>query len=117
MQLHVHGNIRSDVVFNPGAIEFGEVNEGDAAEKQRVTVDYAGRSNWEIVDVTNDNDNFEVELLEASAQPGRVSYTLVVRLKTGLPAGYVKDQLTVVTNDTAAGEPADSADRQRPRSA
>ncbi|BBO31272.1 hypothetical protein PLANPX_0884 [Lacipirellula parvula] len=101
VQLHVSGNIRSDVVFNPGAIEFGEVNEGEAKE-QRVTVNYAGRSDWEIVDVTNDNDNFEVELLEANRTGGKISYDLVVRLKNNLPAGYVKDQLTVVTNDNRA---------------
>jgi hypothetical protein len=99
VQLHVHGNIRSDVVFNPGHIEFGEVNEGEAKE-QKVTVQYAGRPTWEIVDVTNDNDNFEVELLEAERTGGRVAYNLVVRLKENLPAGYVKDQLTVVTNDS-----------------
>lgn len=99
VQVRVHGNIRSDVVFNPGAIEFGDVNEGDAAEKV-VTVDYAGRSNWEIVDVTNENDNFAVELTETARTSGRVSYTLGVKLKSGLPAGHIKDQLTVVTNDT-----------------
>jgi hypothetical protein len=99
VQLHVHGNIRSDVVFNPGHIEFGEVNEGEPKE-QKVTVQYAGRPNWEIVDVTNDNDNFEVELLEAERGNGRVSYNLIVRLKENLPAGYVKDQLTVITNDS-----------------
>jgi hypothetical protein len=99
VQLHVHGNIRSDVVFNPGAIEFGDVNEGDGAQKQ-VAVEYAGRSNWEIVDVLNDNDNFGVELIETARAPGRVSYTLDVKLKADLPAGTIKDQLTVVTNDS-----------------
>jgi hypothetical protein len=99
VQLHVHGNIRSDVVFAPGAVEFGEINEGDAAEKQ-VTVEYAGRSNWQITDVTNDNDNFEVELVETNRSAGRVSYNLAVKLKPGLPAGYLKDQLTVITNDS-----------------
>jgi hypothetical protein len=99
VQLHVHGNIRSDVVFNPGSVEFGEVNEGAAAE-QRVTVEYAGRGDWEIADVTNENDNFAVELIETARSAGRVSYTLAVKLKAGLPAGYVKDQLTVVTNDS-----------------
>lgn len=101
VQLHVSGNIRSDIVFNPGAIEFGEVSEGEAKE-QRVTVNYAGRADWEIVDVTNDNDNFEVELLEANRTGGKVSYDLIVRLKNNLPAGSVKDQLTVVTNDSRA---------------
>jgi Protein of unknown function (DUF1573) len=99
VQLHVHGNIRSDVVFNPGAIEFGEVNEGDPKE-QRVVVQYAGRPTWKIVDVTNDNDNFEVELNEIERANGRVSYGLLVRLREDVPAGYVKDQLTVVTNDS-----------------
>ncbi|MCC6494096.1 MAG: DUF1573 domain-containing protein [Pirellulales bacterium] len=99
VQLHVHGLIRGDVVFNPGAVEFGEVNEGQPAE-QRLTVSYAGRPDWEIVDVTNDNDNFEVELNETERSNGRVSYDLVIRLKGGMPAGYVKDQLTVVTNDS-----------------
>jgi hypothetical protein len=98
VQLHVHGNIRGDVVFNPGAVEFGDVDEGEAAER-RVAVEYAGRPTWEIIDVTNDNDNFEVELLETQRAAGRVSYTLVVRLKDNLPAGHVKDQLTVITND------------------
>lgn len=98
VQLHVHGNIRSDVVFNPGAIEFGEVNEGEAKE-QTVAVDFAGRTSWEIVDVTNDNDNFEVELKETQRGNGRVSYNLLVRLKGNMPVGHVKDQLTVVTND------------------
>jgi hypothetical protein len=99
VQLHVHGNIRSDVVFSPGAIEFGEINEGDAGQKQ-VSVVYAGRSNWEIVDVLNDNDNFAVELGETGRATGRVSYNLDVKLKPGLPAGTIKDQLTVVTNDS-----------------
>lgn len=101
VQLHVSGNIRSDIVFDPGAVEFGEVNEGEPKE-QRVRVNYAGRSDWEIRDVTNDNDHFEVELLEAERTGGRVSYDLIVRLKSNLPAGYVKDQLTVVTNDNRA---------------
>jgi hypothetical protein len=98
VQLHVRGNIRSDVVFTPGAIEFGEVYEGSVAE-QKIAVDYAGRSDWQIVDVTNDNDNFEVELNRTQQNGGRISYNLLVRLKQGTPAGYLKDQLTVVTND------------------
>jgi len=111
VQLHVHGNIRGDVVFNPGAVEFGDVTDsaaldadaGSTASRERiVSVDYAGRDDWQITDVTNDNDNFEVELKEAQRSAGRVSYKLLVRLKPGVPVGYVKDQLTVVTNDSRA---------------
>lgn len=60
---------------------------------------YAGRNSWEILDITNDNDFFEVELKETARGGGRVSYRLLVRLKDNLPPGYVNDQLTVVTND------------------
>ena len=102
VQLHVKGNIRGDVVFHPGAIEFGDVAESQA-KIQEVAVEYAGRDDWQITDVTNDNDNFEVELKEAQRGGGRVSYKLFVRLKPGLPVGYVKDQLTVVTNDRRPG--------------
>jgi len=102
VQLHVKGNIRGDIVFNPGAIEFGDVAETQQ-KVQEVAVEYAGRDDWKITDITNDNDNFEVELKETQRAAGRVSYKLFVRLKPGLPVGYVKDQLTVVTNDTRPG--------------
>ena len=101
VQVRVHGNIRTDVVFQPGAVHFGSVDQGTSRE-QRITVTYAGRRNWQILDVTNDNSHFEVELEETSRFGGRVSYGLLVRLKDSLPAGYVKDQLTVITNDGSA---------------
>ena len=98
VQLRVHGNIRGDVVFQPGAVQFGAVDQG-AVKEQLINVSYAGRQNWQIVDITNDNDHFEVELQEKSRYGGRVTYGLLVRLKDNLPAGYVKDQITVITND------------------
>lgn len=101
VQARVHGNIRGDVVFSPGAIQFGSVGQG-TVEEQQVDVNYAGRDNWEILDITNDNDHFEVELNETGRGNGRVSYRLTVRLKDNLPPGYVNDQLTVVTNDQRA---------------
>ena len=98
VQLRVHGNIRGDVVFSPGALQFGDVQEGVKTERS-LNVNFAGRDSWQIIDVTNDNDNFEVELKELSRGLGKVSYNLLVRLKDNVPAGYIKDQLTVVTND------------------
>lgn len=101
VQVRVHGNIRGDVVIAPGAVEFGKVDEGEVRE-QRINVSYAGRSDWKIVDVTNDNDYFEVEMEEAPRTMGKVNYNLLVRLKGNVPVGFVKDQLTIVTNDHRA---------------
>jgi hypothetical protein len=98
VQVRVHGNIRGDVVFTPGAIEFGKVDEGEIRE-QRINVSYAGRADWRITDITNDNDYFEVEMEEVPRTRDKVSYNLLVRLKENVPVGFIKDQLTVVTND------------------
>lgn len=99
VQVRVHGNIRGDVVISPGAVEFGKVDEGEIRE-QRINVSYAGRQDWKITDVTNDNDYFEVEMQEAPRTMGKVNYNLTVRLKDNVPVGFIKDQLTLVTNDS-----------------
>lgn len=102
VQLRVHGNIRGDVVFEPGSINFGAVDQG-AVKEQKVTVRYAGRSGWEVQDVVTakqSSDYYEVELNEAYRRGGQARYDLTVRLKDTAPAGYLKDQLTLVTNDS-----------------
>ena len=99
-QLHVHGNIRSDVVFQPGAIKFEGVDQGSKSEQQ-VRVTYAGRSDWKITDVRGASDDLEVELTETGRQAGRVSYELLVRMKDTAPSGYFNEQLVLVTNDSS----------------
>jgi len=102
VQLQVTGFIRSDVVFQPGAASFGTVNVGSGAET-RIDIAYAGRNDWEIVDVRSANQHLEVELEETQRDSGRVSYAMLVRLKPSIPAGYVRDQLYIITNDERGG--------------
>lgn len=101
VQLNVKGYIRSDVVFSPGVVTFPSVDQGEA-KTQTVSVNYAGRSDWRIVDVLSGNTNFEVELNELRRQAGRVDYNLLVRAKNSMPAGFFNDQLILVTNDQNA---------------
>lgn len=101
VQLSVEGYIRSDVVFNPGQVSFDSIDQGDVATR-KVSVNYAGRSNWEIMDVLSANTNFEVELDETRRGGGRVGYDLLVRVKETMPAGFFNDQLILVTNDQRA---------------
>jgi hypothetical protein len=98
VQLTVAGYIRSDVMFEPGEVNFGEVEQSRAAERT-VEVAYAGRNDWSIVDVRSANPHFEVELSETSRQSGRISYSMTVRLKPDTPSGYFQDQLTLITDD------------------
>ncbi len=97
-QLRIDGNIRSDVVFTPGAVKFESVDQGSPSE-QKVKITYAGRSDWKITDVRGASDDMEVELTETQRYSGRVSYDLLVRLKNSAAAGYFNDQLVLVTND------------------
>jgi hypothetical protein len=98
VQLNVKGYIRSDVVFNPGVVNFGEVDNGSAAVK-KVELSYAGRDSWKILDVRSANPHLEVELNERSRGGGRVAYDMLVRLKEAAGEGYLEDQLTIFTDD------------------
>src|SRR5437588_4476785 len=96
--LTIAGFIHSDVDFQPGSISFGEVEQGTPAEQQ-VAVTYRGNVNWQITDVRSANTSFEVELSEPVRQPGQVTYKMKVHLKADMPAGFLQDQLTILTND------------------
>lgn len=100
VQLEVSGYIRRDVVFNPGQVSFGTVDEGSPAEV-KVDVAYAGRGDWEITDVRSANRHLEVELAETLREDGRVNYEMLVRLKPDAPVGYIQDQLTILTDDSS----------------
>ena len=104
VQLNVTGYIRSDVVFSPGVVEFGEVEGGEVREK-KVQVEYAGRTDWQITDVRSANEDLEVELNPTRRANGRVGYELTVRLKEGAPAGFFNDQLYLITNDRRSNIP------------
>jgi len=102
-QLQIHCYIRSDVVVQPGSINFGSVTQGTMA-RQRVSVSYAGRANWTILKVLCATPGVEGKVTEVRrvATPsgtGRVDYDLDVVLAPTLPPGYVRDQLILVTND------------------
>ena len=100
VQLTVDGYIRSDVVFDPGLIDFGSLDAGEGG-KTKVSISYAGRGDWEIVDVLSANRHFEVELDETYRGGGRVNYDMSVRLKSDAPVGYIHDQLVIVTDDSS----------------
>jgi hypothetical protein len=101
VRLNVEGVIRSDLSFDPPFVELGNVDQGKSVER-KVTVRYTGRTDWTIEDITSANKHFEVRMGPAHRGGGQVSYELAVRLKDDAPAGYIKDQLTLVTNDRGA---------------
>jgi hypothetical protein len=99
VQLSVSGYIRGDLVFEPGEVNFGDVDQSQAVER-RVKIQFYGRSDWKIVDVRSANQHFEVELSEASRNQGQVTYEMLVRLKPDFPGGFFQDQLSLLTTDS-----------------
>jgi hypothetical protein len=101
VQLRVAGNIRGDVTFDPPFIDLGNVDLGKGAERM-IRVTRVGGTPWEIKDVRSANANFEVALSKPTVGAAQTTYDLTMRLKTDAPAGYVKGQLILVTNDPRA---------------
>ncbi len=98
IELPVEAYIRKDIVLVPGEVNFGAVDLGAGAEK-RVAINYAGRSDWKIADARSGNSNLTTQIVEKSRSNGLVNYELVVTLKPTAPAGNLRDQITLVTDD------------------
>ena len=103
VQLRVAGNIRGDVTFEPSFVDLGNVDLGKGASRD-VRVTHVGATPWEIKDVRSVNPNFEVHLSKPTHTATQSAYDLNVRLKPETPAGYVKGQLILVTNDPKAAQ-------------
>lgn len=93
--------IRSDVVFTPGSVQFGAVGQGETAVR-KVDVAYAGRNDWTIREVKLDNEHLDARLVEQSRDNGHVNYELQVTLKPTAPVGPIREEITLVTDDSGS---------------
>lgn len=98
VQLQVSGNIRTEVMFHPAEIAFGEVSGGQEPERE-VKVTFSGRKEWRIEDVRSLCPHLRVRLESPVRRPGMIEYTMRVGLKPSVPVGQLHERLTLVTND------------------
>ena len=101
VQLQVRGNIRSDVVVEPGSVQFGSIDQG-TGYSQTAAINYSGRGDWKVLDVKSANPHVTAKAIETGRSYGQVSYQLKVLVDQSTPAGYLNDYLMVVTNDATA---------------
>lgn len=97
VQLRVDGYIRRDVVCNPGEFDFGNCVAG-AENERKINIQYAGRSDWKIVDAKSNIEGLDVKVAETSRENGRVGYELVATFK-GESTGLVNGEVELTTND------------------
>ena len=99
MQLLVTGVIRSDIVTEPGQVDFGTVNIGEDRE-QMIRIAYAGRPNWTVKDVRGNSDNLEVRIKNIERKGNATTYWLNVKLLPTAPVGMTTDEIVIVTDDS-----------------
>lgn len=100
VQLLIKGNIRSDIVMEPGEVRFGEVDAG-SGKSSEVKVSYQGSANrdWQITDVRSTNQHLSVKLDPIRDAAGHMTYNMFVKLKETAPTGELNDEIQIVTNE------------------
>jgi len=97
VQLRVQGNIRDDVVFKPGSVDFGSSDQGQDLSRM-ISIHHHNNSDWKITDVRSAHKHVRVRLQRLAGVTGS-KFNMQVTLSGDTPPGYIQDQLTLVTND------------------
>ncbi len=97
--LGVASTILSDIVLNPGGIDFGAIVRGQSPTLS-LTIDRVGRDDWKIVKMVSASKVLNATLAETQRVNGMVSYRLDVSIKPDAPSGTVRDEIQFLTNDT-----------------
>ncbi len=97
-RLGVSAEILSDIVLNPGAIDFGTLARGQSVE-QALTIDRVGSTQWRIERMVSASRALKGQLVETARGDQGVSYSLKLALRPDAPAGIVRDEIQLLTND------------------
>jgi hypothetical protein len=65
--------ILSDIVLNPGAIDFGTIKRGQPAS-QVLTIDRINRPDWRFTRMVSATRSLNAQLVETARKDGKVSY-------------------------------------------
>ena len=96
--LHVRGVIRGDVVFEPGSVQLGDVEQGTPVQRA-VRVNRSGWGDWQITGVKSSNPHISAKVVNTVRENGWTSADLSVSLDKDAPAGYLQDNLLLVTSE------------------
>ncbi len=97
--LGVSSLILSDVVLNPGSVDFGMAARGQTPS-QVLTIDRIGKPDWRITKITSASKALAASVAETRREGGAVGYQLTVSLRPDAPAGIIRDEIRLVTNDS-----------------
>ena len=94
-------NILADIVLNPGSVDFGVVARGQTV-KQVITIERLGMPDWGFTRMIASPACCKVvqaDLKESYRTADGVGYNLIVTLRPDAPAGPIRDEIRLLTND------------------
>jgi hypothetical protein len=98
VRLAVSSDIQSDIVLNPGTIDFGYVVAGQEVTRT-VRIDRVGMPEWRATKMASSVKGIDAKLAELARTSTGVSYELTVSLRKDAPEGVVRNDLLIYTND------------------
>lgn len=100
VRIPISAYIRTDVVTEPGSVNFGTIDQGAGAVRT-IDINYAGRPDWKVVGVENLPDYLTAETQEVSRNAQGVHYTLKVSLNSNTPVGSFRGLINLITDDAS----------------
>lgn len=98
VRIPITAYIRTDVVFDPGSVNFGSVEHGKEVTRT-IKLLYAGRNEWQVKEIRSRSESIIAKAVETARGNGRVDYDIVVTLAPTAPPGALREQLTLITDD------------------
>jgi len=97
-RLNVSSTILSDIVLNPGTIDFGVVARGQTPT-QTLTVERVGMPTWRVQRMVSTCKAIDALMTQTVRNGQSVGYQLKVTLRPDAPAGTIRDEIRLMTND------------------
>jgi hypothetical protein len=101
-EIKVTANGRSDIVFNPGQVDFGSVGHGQTPIKT-IDIEYAGLLDWKVDQVLAKDVPYTARIEELYRRKTRagnqVGYRLSVSIKPDAAVGTHRHNMYLKTND------------------
>jgi len=95
----VTAHIRSDIEVRPSYVGFATIDLGKSYT-QRIGVTYnGGRGDWKITQAKVGNPHLTPQVIEKSRSGGSVNYEVLVVIDGSAPAGHLRDQLVLTTDE------------------
>ncbi len=99
----VTARIRSDVEVRPSYVGFATIDLGKSYT-QKIGVTYnGGRGDWKITQAKVGNPHLTTQIVEQSRVGGTVNYEVLVMIDGSAPAGVLRDQLVLTTDEVGNG--------------